>query len=146
MDFANVNSPIPGFSTKIVPDLHGFTQLGIFNSPKSVLSGDPLYCIIFLIFHHAYLFVINRQSILNKEYSAGEFLHFLLGTINLRCQQIFTIFDPSTPKKCWCPKLMVPKVWSIKIWTIQKLSLQLYYNFFGKFSFHITNLSCRQFF
>ena len=38
VDFANVNSPILGFSTKIVPDLHG-----IFNSPKSVLSGDPLY-------------------------------------------------------------------------------------------------------
>ena len=38
MNLANANSPIPGFSTKIVPDLHG-----IFNSPKAVLSGDPLY-------------------------------------------------------------------------------------------------------
>jgi hypothetical protein len=43
VDFANGNSPIPGFSTKIVPSLHGFTQHGIFYSPKSVLSGDPLY-------------------------------------------------------------------------------------------------------
>ena len=40
MDFANVNSPIPNSSTKIVPDLHGFTYHGIFDSPKSVLSGD----------------------------------------------------------------------------------------------------------
>ena len=30
------------FITKIVPDLHCFTKHGIFNSPKSVLSGDPL--------------------------------------------------------------------------------------------------------
>ena len=36
MDFANANSPIPGFSTKTVPDLHGF------DSQKSVLSGDLL--------------------------------------------------------------------------------------------------------
>ena len=35
---ANVNSPIPGFSTKIVPDLRS-----IFDSPKLALSGDPRY-------------------------------------------------------------------------------------------------------
>ena len=29
MDFANVNSSIPGFSTKIVPDLHGFTWYAV---------------------------------------------------------------------------------------------------------------------
>ena len=40
VDFVNVNSPIPGFSTKIVPDLHGFTKHCIFDSPK---SGDFLY-------------------------------------------------------------------------------------------------------
>ena len=30
------------FNTKIVPDLHGFSLHGIFDSPKSVLSRDSL--------------------------------------------------------------------------------------------------------
>ena len=34
-------------------------------------------------------------------------------------------------------------VWSIKIRTIHKLSLWLYYDFFGKSSFHIANFSCQ---
>ena len=32
MDIANANSPIPGFSTKIVPNLHSFTYQSIYDS------------------------------------------------------------------------------------------------------------------
>ena len=34
-------------------------------------------------------------------------------------------------------------VWFIKIWTIHRLSLWLYYDFYGKSSFHIVNFSCQ---
>ena len=35
--------PNTWFITKIDPDYYGFTQHGILDSPKSVLSGDFLY-------------------------------------------------------------------------------------------------------
>ena len=69
MDFANVNSPIPDFRTDIVPDLHSFTLQGIYDSPKSVLSGDSLYVKVrsCTIFPHFYL----------------EFYFYILGLKNL---------------------------------------------------------------
>ena len=43
VELANVNSPIPGFSTKIVPNLHGFTLTQYFQFPKiSVIRGPPV--------------------------------------------------------------------------------------------------------
>ena len=38
---------------------------------------------------------------------------------------------------------ILSNVWFIKIWTIHTLSLWLYYDFFGKSSFHIANFSCQ---
>ena len=50
VDFANPNSPIPGFITKIVPDLHDFTftvKTRYFRFNKYLC--DPVNPVLFLI-------------------------------------------------------------------------------------------------
>ena len=68
------------------------------------------------------------------------------GSINLRVYSqvrtwmyIWHIFTLKN-KQCYS-RLIGTNVWSIKIRTIHKLSLWLYYDFFGKSSFHIANFS-----
>ena len=66
MNFANVNSPIPVFSTKIVPDLHGFTYLTrYFQFPKiCVIRGPPVL---------TYLLVFSGATALLHKYVDSSF-------------------------------------------------------------------------
>ena len=73
----------------------------------------------------------------------------IIKVVNLNCNQ------KSFPQKLWWFFNLISgeegggrfsppyNVWFIKIRTIHKLSLWLYYDFFGKSSFHIANFSCQ---
>ena len=94
----------------------------------AVMSIQLIYCCRFI---YAKIYQISYQSL----------FHWI---------EVFFSFKV---QKCFIEKVYSNKeyeliqgycnVWSIKNQTIHKLSLWLYYNFFGKSSFHIANFSCQ---